>query len=157
MNYFSVLRQFWQRRRIHPLKAPPADLYFAVAECMNAAFWRQDMAIPNSTLAGMTGRSTREIMRNRQALVDAGYIEYKSSPDGSAGHYRLTGVTCDGTEGKSADETGDKCGDKNVHIYKQDKTYKHKSINAHNTRSNNNRILHEPSYDIEEMQRAIGI
>ena len=89
MNYIRQLNGFWRQRRLNPLPGRQADLYFAILQCANENRWQTSFSIPNTLLMAMCSMGERELLRNREVLVEKGLIQYRSAGRNLCGKYRI--------------------------------------------------------------------
>lgn len=85
MNYIKQINAFWNWRKYNTdISHAAVDLYFAILNCANEVGWKTQVNIPNSTLMGATGISSRSRLSDlRNKLVQKGLIEYAKGKKGT--------------------------------------------------------------------------
>lgn len=89
MKYINQLNAYWNWARLNPLPSKAGYLYFALLDCANAACWKREINVPNSTLQAMAGLDKNGLVRYRNQLIQNGLIEYKPGNRGSNGTYKM--------------------------------------------------------------------
>lgn len=89
MKYINQLNAYWNWARLNPLPSKAGYLYFALLDCANAACWKREINVPNSTLQAMAGLDKNGLVRYRNQLIQNGLIEYKPGNRGSNGTYKI--------------------------------------------------------------------
>ena len=90
MNLFVELKGFRNFLETNPLKPNAQVLWFHLMMIANESGWREELSIPNSVLQARTGiMSTTTLINNRNKLIQAKRITYKSRSRSKAGIYTI--------------------------------------------------------------------
>ncbi len=79
MNYIKEIRAFYELVNVKPLSTGQIALWHALMHINNKNNWSQWFSVPGITLEILTGLSRSAILKNRNALKQAGLIEFKTS------------------------------------------------------------------------------
>ena len=106
MNYIAHLKAFSVQRKQTPLTANELALYFTLCEYDNELGWMDWFTLPNTTLQGLSGLGSRQILhRARGELARKGYIKYREGVGRQAGRYLI--VKFDTQQGTQVDTQQD--------------------------------------------------
>ncbi len=148
MDYIRQVNGFWNWRRTNEVSHVQMDLYFTLLACANAAFWREPLSIPNTTLFGMCQISKTELHRQRLVLIQKGLIRYSKGKRGTSGTYIINPLyetvvgTYPGTNPAINSATNEPTDLGNL--------YKKK------TKTKTNTTLRDASYDLVELEEMIN-
>lgn len=91
MNLFVELKAFRNWLETNPLKPNAQVLWFHLMMIANESGWKKELSIPNSVLMARTGIASKNTLTsNRNVLIQAGRITYRSRGRSKAGIYVLT-------------------------------------------------------------------
>lgn len=91
MNLFVELKAFRNWLETNPLKPNAQVLWFHLMMIANESGWQKELSIPNSVLMARTGIASKNTLTsNRNVLIQAGRITYRSRGRSKAGIYVLT-------------------------------------------------------------------
>ena len=88
MNFLLQVRELGNQQLIAPLPAGQYMLLQALLTINNNCGWLEEFTVALSTLESFTGLSRAGVQKARRALVNKGYIEFKSNGT-KAGSYKL--------------------------------------------------------------------
>lgn len=88
MNYLLQVREIGNRQLITPLSAGQFMLLQALITLNNNCGWLEEFTVALSVLETFTGLSRAGVQKARRALINKGYIEFKSNGT-QAGSYKL--------------------------------------------------------------------
>ena len=88
MNFLLQVRKLGNQQLISPLPAGQYMLLQALLTINNNCGWLEEFTVALSTLESFTGLSRAGVQKARRALVNKGYIEFKSNGT-KAGSYKL--------------------------------------------------------------------
>lgn len=88
MNYLLQVREVGNRQLITPLPAGQFMLLQALITLNNNCGWLEEFTVALSVLETFTGLSRAGVQKARRALINKGYIEFKSNGT-QAGSYKL--------------------------------------------------------------------
>lgn len=77
MNYFKLIKAFYDSQMINQLSTGQIALWNVLVYINNQCFWQEWFTSPNQTLELLTGLSKSAILKNRNALKQAGLIDFK--------------------------------------------------------------------------------
>ena len=77
MNYFKLIKVFYDSQMINQLSTGQIALWNVLVYINNQCFWQEWFTSPNQTLELLTGLSKSAILKNRNALKQAGLIDFK--------------------------------------------------------------------------------
>ena len=105
MNMFVELKGLRNFLETYPLKPNAQVLWFHLMMIANESGWREELSIPNSVLIARTGISSKNtLISNRNALIQAKRITYRSRGRNKAGIYTIVPFG-EGTSPKNEPET----------------------------------------------------
>ncbi|WP_214464371.1 hypothetical protein [Levilactobacillus brevis] len=91
MNLFVELKAFRNFLETNPLKPNAQVLWFHLMMIANESGWKKELSIPNSVLMARTGIASKNtLISNRNILIQAKRISYKSRGRTRAGIYVIT-------------------------------------------------------------------
>ena len=79
MNYFKLIKAFYDRQLINPMSTGQLQLWNVLVYINNQCFWQEWFTAANQTLELLTGLSKSAILKNRNALKQSGLIDFKTS------------------------------------------------------------------------------
>lgn len=79
MNYITEIKGFYDLVEMKCLSTGQIALWHALMYINNKCFWEEWFTVPNLTLELLTGLSRQSISKNRNALKQAGLIDFKSN------------------------------------------------------------------------------
>lgn len=79
MNYITEIKGFYDLVEMKCLSTGQIALWHALMYVNNKCFWEEWFTVPNLTLELLTGLSRQSISKNRNALKQAGLIDFKSN------------------------------------------------------------------------------
>ena len=79
MNYIKEIRAFYDSVNVKPLSTGQIALWHALMHINNKNNWSEWFSVPGITLELLTGLSRSAIFKNRNALKQAGLIEFKAN------------------------------------------------------------------------------
>lgn len=91
MDYIKQLNALWRWRELHDISHAQLDIYMAILDIFNRAFWARELAVPNRIIMCKAEISDRkQLAAERQALVELGLISYTPGRAKQAGTYSVT-------------------------------------------------------------------
>lgn len=78
MNYLKELQAFYDSLDICPLSSSHISLWIALLQLCNRNNWSEWFTPKMGVLESYSGLSRASVIRNREDLINAGYIKYKS-------------------------------------------------------------------------------
>lgn len=92
-DYIRQLNAFWRWRELNDISHAQVDLYMALLDIFNRAFWAEELAIPNRAIMCKSEIADRkQLSVERQALCDMGLIAYTPKKSKQAGTYSLAAL-----------------------------------------------------------------
>lgn len=77
MNYFELLKQFWQTRRSKRITSIQADLYYYLVEECNVRGWENPFEVSNKIICASIGITEPTLIDARNRLQQYGLIEFQ--------------------------------------------------------------------------------
>jgi len=153
VNYIKQLNGFWQWRKLKSLSGRQADLYFAILQCFNENRWQTSLSVPNMLLSAMCEVGQRELLRNREALVEKGLIQYYSSGGNACGKYRIIPLYEDDVGQNVGQNVG-----RNVHYNKKEKKKKTYIYNNAGKKEQLGRLMKSDHFgNIDKWIKSVGV
>lgn len=103
MNYIKEIRAFYDSVNVKPLSTGQIALWHALMHINNKNNWSEWFSVPGITLEILTGLSRSAIFKNRNALKQAGLIEFKANGTRAASYKIIPQF--DGTMSNSAQDS----------------------------------------------------
>lgn len=79
MNYIKEIKAFYELVNVKPLSTGQIALWHALMHINNKNNWSEWISVPGITLELLTGLSRSAIFKNRNALKQAGLIDFKAN------------------------------------------------------------------------------
>ncbi|MCH5213062.1 MAG: hypothetical protein J1G06_08600 [Oscillospiraceae bacterium] len=90
MDYIKQLNAFWKWRELHDISHTQLDIYLALLDVFNRAFWKPELSIPNRTIMSKADISDKkQLADERSKLVELGLIIYTTGDRKKAGSYSI--------------------------------------------------------------------
>lgn len=92
MNYITEIKAFYDQLETNSLPTPAIVLWHALMHINNKTGWQPEFAVAVSVLEVKTGLNVSAIKRARNALVQAGLIEWKKRKGNQAAVYKMVSL-----------------------------------------------------------------
>ena len=89
MNYLLQLKAFYDQLEISPLNSSEIALWHALMSINNKSAWSDTFTVASSVLCQKAGLKSRNFFKTRNALQQAGYIEWSQRKGNQAAEYHL--------------------------------------------------------------------
>lgn len=89
MEYITLVKQFYNSAEVNNLATGQIALWHALAWINNKCYWSEYFSVPNRTLQLYTGLSQPGIIKARNALKQAGLIDFSVGKKGQSPIYTI--------------------------------------------------------------------